>query len=413
MTYATRRPQLLIQAGSQNQRVLRGAPGAFEGLHVSAHAGPSTVDFVRSSVLPKIVDPMTSLFRVRPKQLLDPKTGKLKAPVARLVTRYGHPFEEVAGKRKLDPEDLAGEAGVRAVEAILQHQRGRFGSPPQLVMFDTASKYFRWGQPQDEASSGQDRRLLLAPFFYVTSLTDPWLQVDLEMSRLALRERRSDEDVLAAVHFRPGLLTDSAAIDLLVETWAREPVDGYVVWPDGLKEEETTGDNADGLVRLIEGLAATGKPVTKLYGGFLSVLLWRRGLSGFSCGLNGTTYRSSFAFGGRPAGGRPPKKYYIPRLFRSYPLVEARAIIEGNRSLRCHCYVCEEKVGDDFAMLEEMTEPGLVESHFLNCRRAEIDRVVASDARQLRNWLDQSANAGEWARIADSDFPRQWARCVA
>ncbi len=404
-------PKLLIQATAHNQRVLRRAHDAFHGLHVGADAGSSTVGYVRSSGRPTIIDPKTSLFRVRPKQLLDPKTKMLKPPVLRLAARYGGPFEQVAGKRKLECEDLLGDAGVRAVVAVLDHQRRHFG--PQLLMaFDSSSKYRLWGTSEEAAPPREDPRTLVPPFFYVRSAMDPWFDTNLAMARHALAERRAHERVTPVVHFAPAMLEDAAAVDALVAVWAREPVDGYLIWPDGQKEEDI-GDRADGLVRLVEGLAATGRPVTKLFGGFLSVLLWRRGLAGFSCGLNGTTYRRAFAFGGRPPGGKPPKKYYIPGLFRSFPLDEARLILQGNPSLRCECVVCEARVGPDFSGIEELVDPGLAESHFLNCRRDEIDRVVQSSPTELRRWLERSANVGEWAEIADSDFPRQWARCVA
>ena len=410
--HAHQGPRLLIQANADNQRVLRQAHDAFHGLHVGADAGSTTVDYVRSSGRPTVIDPKTSLFRVRPKQLIDRETNALKVPVRRLAARYGDPFEQVAGKRKLEPEDLLGVAGARAVEAVLTHQREHFA--PQLLMpFDPSSKYRLWGAAAGEtAPPREDPRTLVPPSFYARSTTDPWLNVDLEMSRHAIAHRRPHERVTPAIHFAPALLEDNRAVDALVGVWAREPVDGYLIWPDGQKEEDI-GDRADGLVRLVEGLAATGRPVTKLYGGFLSVLLWRRGLAGFSCGLNGTTYRRAFAYGGRPPGGRPPKKYYIPGLFRSFPLDEARVILEGNPSLRCDCVVCDARVGTDFSQIEGLVEPGLTESHFLNCRRDEIERVVQSTPGELRRWLEQSANAGEWARIADSSFPRQWARCVA
>lgn len=367
-------PALLLRAANQDKRVMAEAAGLFEGYQLTASAPGFLSTIVRESNKPFVVDPQTYLFAQKPKRHLDPKKGRPKPGIARLADEYGPPFDRALTERELTPEDFADSAGAcRVVERTLEVQRrkcraGQLGLLPDP--YYEKYRVFDDAEPQPSLPGGP--LVLVPPFFLVRSPNDPWMGVNLHLTRCALQARQADERIVPTLLFNPGLLTDRDVIARIVAQWSDLPVDGFLLWPNDLIEERGHRGRLAGLAQIVDQLAATGKPVRKLYGGFYSAMLWKRGLQGFSSGLGTATSRNVLFFGGGGARRTSRHKYYIPLLHRSYPIEEARSILEAHPRLRCTCDLCREVYGKSMRHFSEMETKDLCQRHFLIARSEEM-----------------------------------------
>lgn len=414
MTTNEQGPVLLIRPSNKDKRVIARAAELFQGFHLPASAPPYLATLVRESNKPHVIDPQAYLFRLSPKQLIDPKKERVRPGITALAKRYGPPFEDVAGVRKLDPDDFADEGVCQAVaERVAGFQRRKCRAGQLALDLDPYyEKYKLWDESDPVPKAVDDPVVLVPPFFYFTSPDDPWLEINLKLARGALQARGAGERVVPALLFRAGLLTNRDAITKIVRRWASEPFDGYLIWPNNFIEEKAGSKSLSGLMHLVGELAATGRPVDKLFGGFFSALLWSRGLRGFSSGLGTASSRNAFAFGGAGPRKTAVHRYYIPGLHRSYGLEDANAILNDNPRLRCGCEVCREAYGRSFKHFGAMAEKGMCQTHFLLARSAEIQHLsnggAADVVGDMRTTLREMERRGEtgygflgaWASLA-------------
>jgi hypothetical protein len=196
----------------------------------------------------------------------------------------------------------------------------------------------------------------------------------LRCAHLAARHRQNGELLFAGVFGSPQLLRDDAAVSQVCHDYAEVDADGFFLWINRLPEESLPSKQLLNLTKLVIGLSRGKRPVIKLYGGYLSVLLKDWGLSGFTCNLSYKTHRDVLAYGWTPKKAK--KRFYIPALHRAYPLDEAAHLLGVHEFLRCDCRVCHETYRNNIGRFEkEMSRRGISEKHFLNCRRAEISEA--------------------------------------
>jgi hypothetical protein len=274
-------------------------------------------------------------------------------------------------------------AQLEALEAltanVLDYQRQRFHEGDTNLFnpyYDKYAAFEATGESVPHVATAQDPWVLIPPFFHFNSTEDSWYAASLRCARIGVKERRDGEKVFATIFCSPTLLGAPGDMERVIEEYSQSGLDGYFIWVNGLAEEKVSYRRLAALARFIEGLnTRTDKPVYKLYGGFLSVLLGGWGLAGFSCDLSYKTHRDIFRYGWAPP--QPKHRFYIPRLHRSYPLDEAEVLLRQFPFLGCACDLCGQAYGKNLnGFTSGMSQAGYCEAHFLNVRRREIQHAA-------------------------------------
>jgi hypothetical protein len=189
------------------------------------------------------------------------------------------------------------------------------------------------------------------------------------------------------------LLWDETQIQNIVRDYAG--FDGYLIWVENLDEATISSGELKGLKLLVEKLAASGKPVYSLYGGYLFDLLSKYGLAGYSSGI---CYGESR--GVDTKGGGAGNRYYIPfiHLKISEDLGNAFFAESGkNRGLMCYCDTCSamrstlpasmspESYSDMFFAQMDFLD---YRRHFVNVKFDEATALASMSNAQVLNALD-------------------------
>lgn len=405
----TAAPALLLRPRAADRALLWKANGLFRGYHLAANQSDAVTSVVRGYGKPFLVDPQTSIFGVPPSRHFDTERRALRTTSATLARAYGEPFSSIVGVRKLAPEDLADAQTLEAaVSRVLGYQRDKALGQMGLPLDPYYDKYRLWDN--ESGSGGLIPQVLIPPYFYFRGTSDPWLTVNLSAARRALDLRRGQERVYPVILFSERLLDDEAAVSAMAAAFLSVPFDGYLLWPNRFDEARQAPERLRALGVLVSRLAASGRPVSKLYGGYWSVLMGPRGLGGVSCGLGYLSSRNAFAYGGR--NGRTVKNYYVPQLHLSLPLEDAFRMLEAEPKLQCDCEVCSEAYGRRTERFFAMSEGSRCEAHFLNARRDELNRVASAGTRGAIEELRETRRRLKASRVS-TDFLDSWIRALA
>lgn len=390
-------PRMFLQPRSKDKRVVTEALGHFEGFQVSATVPASTLTYVRDIGKPFFVDPMAYMFVLPPDATIDPKTQRVRAGVSALATRYGSILPKTVGKRPLSAKDLLSQDD--ALEEItrnaLSYEREKLEAGDINLFNPYLDKYAQLAVEEDEvahAPTAITPWALIPPYFHFSDVQDDWYRASLGCARAAAQFKRGAEQIFPTIFMSRDLLDHAEAIDAIVSDFDDSDYDGYFIWVNDFSEEAASPLRLANLMRLVQGLSASGKPVFKFHGGFFSILLQGFGLDGFSCGLGGRTDRDIFSY--KWAAPKTPilPKFYVPGLHRVYPLDEAAQLMKMFPFLRCQCAACEQSYGGDLEKFHaRMKESGRCERHFLNARRQELRGALAGTAAMAEKLTDTIA----------------------
>jgi hypothetical protein len=381
--------------------------GLFQGYHVRVQLPGTITSVIRESRKPWLVDPETYVFAQAHRRLLDVQKDPpvVRKSIAELVLAYGAPFSDAAGRRSLTPSDFSSEVVARrAVSQVLEYQRAKFRGQLGLFPEPYYDKYSIWDEDDAQDAARPPQRVLVPPYFFVKSLDDPWLAVNVALLRHAIDLRKKGELIYPILLFRSQLLSVPGVVAGIVRRYQAEKADGYLLWPDNFKEELQTPESLKGLSRLVQDLSDSGQRVTKLYGGFFTALLGRNGLRGFSCGLGYGASKSAFAYGGGP----PVPRYYIPRLHRAFEFEQARGLLQANSALFCGCNICKDVFGRNLKHFDQMLQRGRSEYHFLTTRDAELRQISEASAKDIATEL-RASHAAFPGSAAGGEYLESWA----
>lgn len=185
-----------------------------------------------------------------------------------------------------------------------------------------------------------------------------------------------------------------------------------------LNEEKISDSRLDALAQGVEAFVEADRKVYNMHGGYLSALLGKRGLAGFSHGVG---Y-------GESKDVVPVIGVIVPTVNYHYPPLHIRtSIIDVERALSeleifdaddfhakvCDCTVCKGVIASDLKNLRQFGEfilkvgnvresqtPDSAKKcrlHFLLARRKEIDHVSELTAEELKQELQ--ATAAEYAAL--------------
>jgi hypothetical protein len=294
---------------------------------------------------PYFVDPQTHAFQHEVEHLMsdakdEAQKTKLKRSWQTLVNAYGSPIVNVVGgdnPRPLLPDDL-NDAALRKkfCERVLLFQKDRIST--EATTGENA-EYVQFYAAEEQKNPGQfPPTLLIAPYFYLAyQFFDEWLEVNLHCltaSRAVVTEAKITEPLAAEIVIARETLSSPKRLNELIKAYsehASQP-DVFLLWIDSFVEQEASTDELRALVKLVDGLSATGKPVANLYGGYFSVASARFGaLQGKLQGVcHGLEYGES-----KPvvpiSGGVPVAKFYLPAL---HARLNTRVAVRTIRALK-------------------------------------------------------------------------------
>lgn len=408
-------PLILLRPLNKDKRVLQQADGLYHGLHVPASLPTFMTDFVRELGKPFIVDPTTYIFMLRPKRVLDPKKGVTRPGVAELAEKYGWPFQDAVGRRALTGDDFpeGSSSTDEAVRRVLQHQKAKFSGQMLLPLDPYYAKYTLDGArlQADAAPSLNSPSFLVPPYFPFRRVGDPWYALSLRLADRALALKEEGDRIAPIVLLAREVLGDHAQVAQILSDYGGRAFDGALVWVNDFHEEWEPKARLQGLMTLVQGLAGMGRPVFKLFGGYFSVLLFAKGLNGFSCGLGYGSSKNAYAYGG--GGGKSNPKFYVQRLHRSLELGDAERLLRAYPDLRCACKICRNVYGTDMNKFPEMMKPGRCQSHFLNARRAETRTFLADGLEKCLRDMEPTIKAHKDNLLVDVKPLQVWSEVLS
>jgi len=233
-----------------------------------------------------------------------------------------------------------------------------------------------------DASSPQR---ILAPYFCVSGLEDPWYEKSCELyaaTNAAAGESVEVTRVLAA-----------KSVDGLAEIVRDGYTDDVCIWVSNLDEREATAGDLARYAQAIGKLESSGRRSFALYGGCYSVVLSSVGLGGSSHGIGYGEHRDWREL---PRSGPPPARYYLPTIHRYAqqdlaqelwnhdPLLVGTDVVEppvnlGYHELMLHSVHARCEEIETFREMSIVDSIGLLESQNLEFRR----RLATSEDRAL------------------------------
>jgi hypothetical protein len=238
-----------------------------------------------------------------------------------------------------------------------------------------------------------------------------------------------DQDMLALTR------SERPAAREWLSQYAELPVAGHFVWVTGLREAEMDEEDVRDLRELVKQLRGQGgRPVLKVYGGYLSALLWHHGLSGFSFGPGYGEERNVEPVG----GGLPQPKFYFPPVHQRLAAVSVARLLPRARNDYladiCNCAECLATISTDVAAgfadymrtdVHISQRPGgttrriryatfgtrqRLTRHYLHCRGREAEYVGSHTLDEAKQQLrDAHAAYGAALGLDDTAHLLQWA----
>lgn len=261
------------------------------------------------------IDPITYAFQNKIDLLFTKSKStneySIKKSIAKLIEIYALSPSRIEQRIPLVPSDfgdlLDKDDFVRRVlsfqyDLVYKHVQDR-----------DLQKYLDYVAPGQSDNIPQLRpKFLIAPYFYLDQQSpywENWLSLNTEFVRLSVLKAEHDYNnlpVFAQIVISKSVLTDSTALQAVVDAYSALNCTGYTIWVDDLNEHTATTEELKGFVSLLKGLQP--KPMYNMYGGYFSILLTHKSLnllSGVSHGLEYGESRMVYPVG----GGIPVSKY--------------------------------------------------------------------------------------------------------
>lgn len=302
----------------------------------------------RTTDKPFFIDPLTHAFQH--KLDVNPETGKssIKPSLKKLRDRYGEPIKTVLNDenpRSVTPDDFSGDKAKVFCKSVLEFQKTYLNK-----ILESRESYEYLKYLKEEKSIVLKPRFLVAPYFYMSSLTfDDWLPLNLKFIKFA-RENFPNDSIFAEIVIDKEVLNDAERCTDLVKKYTAVNPDGYLVWIDDFDTTQVGKKLLGNFMNFIKDLRIQDNPVINLYGGYFSVLLTKLkdGLTGMVHGPEYGESRSVVPVG----GGMPLARYYFPSLHKRMIYGEVANILTNRNIFKkndftwfyrevCGCKICK------------------------------------------------------------------------
>jgi hypothetical protein len=357
------------------------------------------------------IDPLTYVFALDQSYISsdkkDKKTGKITVEIKKsfrqLCEAFGGPFRTVVlgQKTPLIPKDFASKSLIdELAQCVLSYQLRRMSSicesDPQLRDFSS------------EASPS----LVFSPYFYIPganeALSGAWEALCVDAID-AFGKLASDVPKHAVLCFSRRLLKDPDRLLSILKRAIESGCDACWFWVSDFREEDITSMEMATLINMVRLAAQTDFPLYNLHGGFLSALMSKLGLYGFSHSIGYGESKDVFPVSG---GALPTVSFHYNPLHvkSSVPDIERAFSTLGITSAPlfheyvCNCSICVgtlkgnirnfRKYGELVLKPGNTRESQTAESakrcrfHFLLARKKELELVNQTSPEVLRGMLE-------------------------
>jgi hypothetical protein len=414
----TQRSEVFLRLGSHSEKqyvikTFHLFSGVLVGANLLESTPGATVSFALN-VLGKgksfAIDPMTYTFGMDldyiKSETIDRTKGKkttkfaLKRSFAKLAEEYGSPVSDaVEEDREVTPKDFDDDTTGPFCESIYAYQVGRMRT------------YFNEDvQLQEFSPECPDPSLVFAPYFYIPyphAGWREWRDLNLKLAR-EFAELDGEVEKNGVICIDYSVLDDAARWLRVCQKFIDTGLPSFWLWLSRLNEDKINESRLAALTEGIEAFGTAGRKVYNMHGGYLSALLSKRGLTGFSHGVG---Y-------GESKDVVPVIGVVVPTVNYHYPPLHIRtSIIDVERALSeleifdaddfhtkvCDCTVCKGVLAGDLKNLRQFGEFTLkvgrqresqtpdsakkCRLHFLLARRKEIDHVAELTAADLKQEL--------------------------
>lgn len=410
-----RRFEVLLRVQHRDRRAAEQAfaLGLSGGLHMNALAPPFVWEWARSFNSLLVVDLPAYVLALRPEILYDDSTKDLRNSVRRLSDSLGGYIAEAIGKRQLTPAEFLADPELisRMADSVRRFDLDLLRG--QIPLFDPYYEKYRIlldaPSPQLKPKEASLNAIFVPPYFLIRSSNDPWCEVSVEFARHMTECRDKDVRVFATLFVSPRVLESSEEVKKISDQFNSLHVDGYLIWVNGFREEEADERKLRGLVKLVELLLRTNRPVYKLYGSYFSALLCAKGMQGFSCGMGYAMAKNIYSYG--KGGKKNQPTYFVGPLGRTLPLEQAQYLLQRFPGLRCDCEACRHVIGTKFDRLSAMSRADFCQSHFVYALRKEIVTLAQDGLPKATERLSRLAANLEQEGVDASHLAR-WSKAV-
>ena len=269
-------------------------------------------------------------------------------------------------------------------------------------------------QLQEFSDHCPDPTFVFAPYFYIPCPEAGWKEwrdLNIKLAN-CFSELDGDVEKHGVICIDQKILDDSARWLRLCKSFIDTGLPAFWLWLSPLSEEKISDSRLQALMEGIDSFKDAGRRVYNMHGGYLSALLSKRGLTGFSHGVG---Y-------GESKDVVPVIGVIVPVVNYHYPPLHIRTgIAEIERALTelgisdaddfhekvCDCTVCKGVIAGDLKNLRQFGEfvlkvgnsresqtPDSAKKcrlHFLLARRKELDHVAELTAADLKQELRDTA----------------------
>lgn len=367
--------------------------GIVIGAHFAAFYPSWLLTFLSKVKKPFFIDPVTYIFARNLDNIK--KENNFKKSYEKLMDICGKNVKTILKRRQLMPKDFLDTNSTLIqdfTKNIVSFQKDIFKATPSQ---QSILEYTKISGKKIEIPTPL---FLTTPYFYFTSLDDPWYEISIKIAKQSIKLKGEDE-LYAVLCFSKELLRNEDYIEKIIKDYAG--FDGYLIWISDFDEKIESEEYLNGLKIFIRKLSESKKPIFTLYGEFFSLLLSKFGLAGYSRGI---CYGDSKSVDAYTTGGRPPRQYYLSLLHIKLSESIARTFFSDNPNLLCKCKICSEilrnvkstenvkKIGEFFDNIDFIKE---AKQHFMIMHAKEIDTISKNPLETLKKELEQEYEKSE------------------
>ncbi len=411
-------PKVIIRMGTHAEKdYLQKTLRFFDGIAVGANLVEATPGATASLLvrfggkkqsLPFYIDPMTYAFgsykdesgKLRSDLDWIKSDQKRKGKIVRdfkrsyrgLAERLGGPFDEAINRKSaLDWDDFSDPTKLSdSCRRIAEYQLYRIRDE---LAADPESKQFADRVPKPTA--------VFAPYFYIEpSHRDEWLDLDLRLAK-ATAELNIDVPVHAIICADASFLGDSTFLDRLAADLPKTGVDAVWLWFSAFREDAAPVERLKAFRSLVETLSPSME-VFNRHGGYFSLALCKRGLSGVSHGVGYGEQKNVLPIIGR---SMPTVRYYlpaahkrfgVPQIERCFDASEIESAEEFHEKV-CDCVICKGVLSGDVRKFSQFGE--------MHRSRPEAKRLAQTPAAAKRcrfHFLLMRIRERDWLKTASN-----------
>jgi hypothetical protein len=375
---------------------------------------------IRSENKALFIDPMSYLFGIDLDYISSDSTNVLKKSFESMCKQLGEPFTSIILKKKrsLRPSDFETDEDILAIcHCVMKYQLHRMEA---ICKGDAQLR---------EVANQTSPSAVLSPYFYLPSdsvkLADEWEDVAIRIIE-AFGTVKSPVPKHAVLCIARRLLKERTGLERILGRVMDSGCDACWLWISALREEDITETEIKNLVSLLKRAKLRNFPLWNMHGGFLSALLSKHGLAGFSHSIGYGESKDVLPISG---GAVPTVAYHynplhvrcsvpdIERAFSSIGVIDAKSFHETV----CDCVMCKGTLKGDLRNFRKFGElvlkPGNIRQsqtaesakrcrfHFLLARKIELDFVNGDSLEALLAYLraivDEYQSLGHSIRLRD------------